>query len=79
MLFKWQKRTLVKGKTATKKKSANKFIIDCSTAETDSILDVPDFVSFYDYFAHCLLCVCTSHLTNLILPRWSGELPEDQD
>ena len=45
-----QKRTLVKGKVATKKKSANKFVIDCSTAETDSILDVPDFVSICTSF-----------------------------
>lgn len=34
-----------KGKVASKKKAASKFVLDCTTAETDSILDVAAFVS----------------------------------
>jgi hypothetical protein len=35
----------IKGKTISKKKSGSKFVLDCTTAETDSILDVAAFVS----------------------------------
>mmetsp|Transcript_68171 Transcript_68171/g.142074 ORF Transcript_68171/g.142074 Transcript_68171/m.142074 type:complete len:131 (+) Transcript_68171:44-436(+) len=41
------KKAPVKGKVAgTKKKSTSKFIIDCTTAETDSILEVPLFEKY---------------------------------
>ena len=39
-----QKKAPVKGKVV-KKKTANKFIIDCTIAETDNILDGSVFVS----------------------------------
>jgi len=32
------------GKAQAKKKSGSKFVIDCTTAETDSILDCANFV-----------------------------------
>eukprot|EP00281_Chroomonas_sp_CCMP1168_P021608 CAMPEP_0206233976 /NCGR_PEP_ID=MMETSP0047_2-20121206/12317_1 /ASSEMBLY_ACC=CAM_ASM_000192 /TAXON_ID=195065 /ORGANISM="Chroomonas mesostigmatica_cf, Strain CCMP1168" /LENGTH=133 /DNA_ID=CAMNT_0053657977 /DNA_START=17 /DNA_END=418 /DNA_ORIENTATION=+ len=35
-----------KGKAAKGKKAASKFIVDCTTAETDSILDVGNFEKY---------------------------------
>lgn len=44
----------VKGKAVKGKKSASKFVVDCTTAETDSILDVGNFVSCHamNFFAY---------------------------
>jgi hypothetical protein len=40
-----KKAAVVKGgKAQAKKKAASKFVIDCTTAETDSILDCANFV-----------------------------------
>uniref|UniRef100_A0A6U5VZW4 Large subunit ribosomal protein L22e, cytoplasmic n=1 Tax=Guillardia theta TaxID=55529 RepID=A0A6U5VZW4_GUITH len=42
-----QKKAPVKGKgPASKKKQGHKFVIDCTTAETDSILDTSQFEKY---------------------------------